>query len=129
MVTRISRQPPPVEVMVDQKQLNCVKCFNYLVTTTTKYAICKSRREIKSRTVTTKAAFNREKTLFASKFDINLRSKLVKCYIWSTSFYGAETWTLQKVDHTYLESFKMRYWRRTEKISWNDRVKKKKSIA
>jgi len=45
-----------------------------------------------------KAALNKKKTLFTSTFDLNLRNKLVKCYIWSTAMYGAEIWTLQKVD-------------------------------
>jgi hypothetical protein len=31
-----------------------------------------------------------------------LRKNLVKCYIWSIAFYGAETSTLQKVDQKYL---------------------------
>ena len=38
-----------------------------------------------------KAALNKKKTLFTSKLDLNLRKKLVKCYIWSTALYGAET--------------------------------------
>jgi hypothetical protein len=37
--------------------------------------------------------------------------------------YGAETWTLRKVDQKYLESFEMWCWRRMEKISWIDRVR------
>jgi hypothetical protein len=37
--------------------------------------------------------------------------------------YGAETWTLRKVDQTYLESFEMLGWRRIQKISWTDRVR------
>jgi hypothetical protein len=36
--------------------------------------------------------------------------------------YGAETWTLRKVEK-YLESFKMWYWRRMENISRTDRVR------
>ena len=47
--------------------------------------------EIKSRIAMAKAAFNKKKTLFASKLDLNLRRKLVKCYIWSVALYGAET--------------------------------------
>jgi hypothetical protein len=54
-----------------------------------------------------KAAFNKKKTLFASKLDLNLRKKLAKCYIWSIAFYGAKTWTLQKVDQKYQVSFEM----------------------
>jgi hypothetical protein len=37
--------------------------------------------------------------------------------------YGAETWTLRKVDQKYLESFEMWWWRRMEKISWTDHVR------
>jgi hypothetical protein len=37
--------------------------------------------------------------------------------------YGAETWTLRKVDQKYLESFEMWCWRRAEKISCTDRVR------
>jgi hypothetical protein len=69
-----------------------------------------------------KAAFNKKKTVFTSKRDLNLSKKLVKCYIWSIALYGAETWTLRKVDHKYLESFEMWCWRRMEKIIWTDRV-------
>jgi hypothetical protein len=65
----------------------------------------------------------KKKTLFTSKVDLNLRKKLVKYYIWSTALYGAETWTLRKVDQKYLESFEMWCWRRMEKISWTDRVR------
>jgi hypothetical protein len=36
--------------------------------------------------------------------------------------YGAETWTLRKLDQKYLESFEMWCWRRMKKISWTDRV-------
>ena len=55
----------------------------------------------------TKAAFNRKKTLFTGKLDLNLRKKLGKCYIWSITLCGAETWTLRKVDQNYSESFEM----------------------
>jgi hypothetical protein len=45
------------------------------------------------------------------------------CYIWSIALYGAETWTLRKVDQKYLDSFEMWCWRRM-KISRTDRVRK-----
>jgi hypothetical protein len=54
-----------------------------------------------------KAAFSRRKTLFTSKLDLNLRKKLVKCYIWSMALYGAETLTLRAADQKNLESFEM----------------------
>jgi hypothetical protein len=36
--------------------------------------------------------------------------------------YGAETWTLRKVDEKYQENFEMCCWRRVE-VSWTDRVR------
>jgi hypothetical protein len=80
------------------------------------------RIEIKLRIAMEKAAFNKKKTLFTSKLDLNLRKKLVKCYICSIALYGAETWTIWKVDQKYLESFEMWCWRRM-KISWTDCVR------
>jgi hypothetical protein len=61
--------------------------------------------------------------MFTSKLELNLRKKLVKCYVWSVALCGAETWTLRKVDRKYLESLEMWCWRRMEKISWTDRVR------
>jgi len=42
-----------------------------------------------------KAAFNKKRTLFTSTLDLELRKKLVRCYIWSVALYGAETWTIR----------------------------------
>jgi hypothetical protein len=54
-----------------------------------------------------KAAFKKNTALFTSKLGLNVRKRLFKYYIWITVLYGAETWTLQKVDRKYLESCKM----------------------
>jgi hypothetical protein len=70
-----------------------------------------------------KAAFNKKRTLFTSTLDLELRKKLVKCYIWSIALYGAETWTLQAVNQKHLESSEMWCWRRMEEISWTDHVR------
>jgi hypothetical protein len=64
-----------------------------------------------------KTASNKKKTLFISKLDLNLRNKLVKCYMWSIALCGADTWTLQEADQKYLESSEVWCWRRMKKIS------------
>ena len=61
-----------------------------------------------------KTAFNKKKNPFTSKLDLNLRKKLVKCYVGSMALYGAETWTLRATDQKRLESFEMWCWRRME---------------
>jgi hypothetical protein len=83
-VMRISRQPSPMKIMIDQKQLENMEYFNYSGSMITNDAMC--TREIKSKIAMAKAVFNKKKTLFTSKLDLNLRKKLVKCYIWSIAF-------------------------------------------
>jgi len=79
--------------------------------------------EIKSTIAIAKAAFNKKRALFTSTLDLKLRKKLVKCYIWGTALYCAETWTIRAVDQKHLESFEMWCWRRMEKINWTDHVR------
>jgi hypothetical protein len=58
--------------------------------------------EIKSRIAMVKAAFIKKRALFTSNMDLELRKKLVKCYIWRIALYGAETWTIRAVDQKHL---------------------------
>jgi len=41
---------------------------------------------------------------------------------------GAETGTVRTVNQKYLGSFELWCWRRTEKISWTDRVRNEKEL-
>jgi hypothetical protein len=86
---RISRQPSPVKMMIDQKQLENVEYFKYLGGILTNDGRCTC--EIKCRVAVAKAAFNKKRTLFTRTLDLELRKKLVKCYVWSIASYGAET--------------------------------------
>jgi hypothetical protein len=95
-VMKFARQLSPVQNMINQKQPKNVEYFKYLGSMITNDA--RWTREIKSRIAMAKATFNNKEALFTSKFELNLRKKLVKCYIWSTAFYGHEIWTLRKVD-------------------------------
>ena len=104
-VMRISRQPFPVKITIDQKQLENVEYFKYLGSILTSDGRCTC--VIKCRIAMAKAAFNKKRTLFTSTLDLELRKKLVKCYIWSITLYGAVTWTFQAVDQKHLESFEI----------------------
>jgi hypothetical protein len=88
-VMKISRQPFPVKLMMDQKQLFNVESFKYLRSMLTNVGRCTC--EIKNRIAMAKAAFNKKRALFTSKMGMELRKKLVKCYVWSIPSYGAET--------------------------------------
>ena len=68
-IMRISRESFPVQIMIEQKQLEYVEYFNYFGSMITNDARC--TREIKSKTAITKAAFNRKKNNFTSKLHLN----------------------------------------------------------
>jgi hypothetical protein len=87
--------------MIDQ-QLENLGSLNCVGGVTTNDARC--TRDIKSKIAMAKGEFNK-KTVFTSKLDLNLRKKLVTCYIWNIEFYGTETSKRLKIDQQYLESF------------------------
>jgi hypothetical protein len=66
---RISRQPSPIEVMIEQKEPVNMQYFNYLSIRRTNNASRTS--EIKSKVATTKRAFNKKNSTFSSKLDLN----------------------------------------------------------
>ena len=66
--------------MIDQKQLENVESFKYLGSILTNDGRCTC--EIKCRTAMAKAVFNKNRALFTSTLDLELRKKLVNCYIW-----------------------------------------------
>ena len=82
--------------MIDQKQLENVESFKYLGSILTNDGRCTC--ENKCRTAMAKAAFNKKRALFSSTLNLELRKKLVKCYIWSIALCDAESWTLRAVD-------------------------------
>jgi hypothetical protein len=61
------------EIKTDKKPVENVEEFSYLGSMITNDARC--TREIKARIAMAKAAFNRKKTLFTSKSDLELRKK------------------------------------------------------
>jgi hypothetical protein len=74
-----------------------------------------------------KTTFNKNRALFTSKTDLELRKILAKCCIWCIALYGAETGTLRAVDHKHLESFEM-WCRRRMEISWTDHVRNEEAL-
>ena len=65
------------------KQLENAASFKYFGGILTNDGRCAC--EIKCRVAMAKAAFNKKRALFAGTLELELRKKLVKCYIWSTA--------------------------------------------
>jgi hypothetical protein len=78
-VMNTSRPQFPVQITVDQKHLYNVEYFKYLGSMAKNDAKC--IRNIKPRTGMAEETLNKQKTLFTSKMDLNVREKLAKCYV------------------------------------------------
>lgn len=70
-IMRISGTPSPVQVMIEQKQLEDLEYLNCLCNMMTNDS--RLTPEIKFRVIMAKAAFNKKKALFTSKVDSNLK--------------------------------------------------------
>lgn len=82
-----------------------------------------SDREIKCRIEQARQAFLKfRRVLTCPDFDLNLRLRFVKCYIWSVLLYGMEGWTLRKTAINRLEAFEMWLYRRVLKVPWTARL-------
>jgi hypothetical protein len=94
------RQPSVLtDSFIYDGRVNYFKKFNYLGAMITNDA--RYKREIKSRTTMEKTVFNKKETHFTIKLDSYLRTKLMKCDIWSTALYGTENGTLRYIYHKY----------------------------
>ncbi|KAJ4425934.1 hypothetical protein ANN_27560 [Periplaneta americana] len=45
-----------------------------------------------------KEAFNRKRSIFCGRLEEELRKRLVKCFVWTVALYGAETWSLRRIE-------------------------------
>lgn len=78
-----------------------------------------SDKEVKCRIEQARQTFlNFKNILTCSDFDIKLRIRFVKCYVWSVLLYGVEGWTIKINDINRLEAFEMWLYRRILKIPW-----------
>lgn len=97
-----------------------VKKFSYLGTW-----VCEdwsSDVEIKCRIEKARSAFMKFKNVLTnSDFDLDLRVRFTKCYVWSVLLYGMEGWTLKVRNMNRLEAFEMWVYRRILKIPWTAR--------
>ena len=59
--------------------------------------------------------------------NIELRLRLVNCYVWSVLLYGAETWTINKAMENRITSFENVDLQKNDEISWK-RMKTNREI-
>lgn len=81
------------------------------------------RKEIRSRIEQARRVFTQMKTFFTrSDLSLELRIRMIRCYIFSVLLYGCESWTLNPSLERNLEAFEMYLYRRVLRISWVQKV-------
>ena len=78
-VMRVSRSNESLQVKVNNRELKEVDHFKCLGSVLTRYGYW--AREIKMKIAIAKEAFKKKISLLTSKLNIELRKKLVKCYV------------------------------------------------
>ena len=108
MVISRKKPAPKISISVEGKPIQQVDRMVYLGYMATEDGKCD--KEIERRIGIARTAFeSMAKILISRNISIELRSRIAKCYIWSTLLYGAETWTLTKVTSDKLEALKCGY--------------------
>ena len=62
-----------------------------------------------------------ERLLTSRNVSETTKLRIIKCYIWATSLYGSETWTLTEQIIKKLQAFEMWVYRKILRISWKDK--------
>ncbi len=122
-VMRISRKQPirPLKIHIGETQLEEVSSYQYLGCTITNDG--KDEVEIKRRIGMARNAFNNlERVIKDKKMSLELRKRIVMCYVWSVVRYASETWILSKAMQDRINSFEMWCYRRLHRIKWTEKV-------
>ena len=109
-----------VNIKVDGVTLEQVESYQYLGQIITEDGRCEN--EIRRRIGIAKTNFLKMKdVLITKKLSMEIRKKILHCYIMSTLMYAAETWVINLADWKRLEAFELWALRKMMKVSWKDK--------
>uniref|UniRef100_A0A8D8SH15 Craniofacial development protein 2 n=1 Tax=Cacopsylla melanoneura TaxID=428564 RepID=A0A8D8SH15_9HEMI len=110
------------QLYINQTAIERVKQYTYLGTIINED--WQNSQEIKSRIGKAKSTFNRMSTFFKThNLSLDIKVRLLRCYIFSVLLYGVESWTLNEDTIKKLNAFEMWLYRRILKIPWTARVR------
>ena len=113
-------RPSNMDIQIRGTHLEQVHRFRYLGTIIQANGGCDE--EIKARLAMGRMAFEKKKELLSKGLNTKIKNRIIKTFVWSTAMYACETWTLRENDRKRIEAFEMWIWRRTQGITWKDRI-------
>jgi hypothetical protein len=113
-------ETPDVRIVINGQVLEQVKKFKYLGQWITDDGRCEC--EIKNRIEIARSTFIKMRdVLISRKLHLEIRKRLVRCYVLSTFLYASESWTLDRQIEDKINAFEMWIFRRMFRISHLDR--------
>ena len=115
------RRPLIAPLRVNDVPLDCVEHYKYLG------CILNERwdfsQEIRIRIEQARSAYSKLKKVLTNRdISLELRTRVVRCYVFSVLLYGVESWTLTQALSNKIEAFEMWVYRRILRVSWTERV-------
>lgn len=117
----LSKTPINVAISINGNIIEQVTNFKYLGTIVNQH--CDKTKEIKSRIEQARKIFTTMRNFFVRPdLSLELRIRMLRCYVLPVLLYGCESWTLNPSMEKRIEAFEMYLYRRILKISWIQRV-------
>jgi hypothetical protein len=107
-------------IIIDNVPLQQVEGYKYLGSYITDDG--RNEKEIRMRTGTAEEAFWKMKELMRRDLNIEVKKKLIQCYIFPLLTYGCETWTMNRKIMKKITAFELWCYRRILRISWMDKI-------
>ena len=121
MVISKKQNPPAYSIKLNGTILKQVQKFKYLGAVITSDGKC--RTEIRNRIGQAKTTCQRMRNiLFNTTLSMNVRKRVLKCYIEPILLYGSESWTIGKSAQKSLEAAEMWFIRRMLRIPWTAKI-------
>lgn len=128
MVISKTTLKPQCRLKIEDERIEEVEHFKYLGSIITSDVRCK--KEVKIRIAIAKHKFQEMHSIFVNRnLSMKIKTRLLKCYIWSVLTYGCETWTLTPELEGNIEAAEMWFLRRMLKISYVDRITNKEVMV
>ena len=122
------REDKEVKINIGPQEIENVKQFRYLGALINNNG--RDHKEIKSRIGMAKTAFNNLANVLGNRtMSIDLRKRIMRCYVWTVLKYSCETWTMSAECEKKVSAFEMWCYRRLLRISWKDFVTNKEVLA
>lgn len=115
-----TKQVKPVTLTINGQNVEQVRSFVYLGTRVTDDG--RTERELRRRIGRSKSQFmNMRELLSNSHLNLDIRLRMMECYVWSVFRYGSEMWTMRKDDKKKIHAFEQWCYRRMLNISWTQK--------